>query len=165
MAVSRCWCNADFMDAMQRCRAEQRAGEGTCISACSPRLLTFADLSLNLCGAGFAVKKHCLGWAVGIQIINQTLIILLTKPSTARLDNTNVKKEISMNHVLYLKSRMNHTVGTKSYTISVCVLRHNTARSSAGAEPGSATGPQRHFPALKSPTCVIYSEHPERDSR
>lgn len=155
------------MATAQRRRAEQTGALANvaCISACSPCLLTFANLSLNLLTAGFAVKKHRPGWAVGIQIINQTLIILLTKPSTARLDNTNVKKEMSMNHVQYLKSRMNHAVGTKSYTISICVSRHNRARSSAGAGPHNATGIKRCFPRFKTPTCLVYSEQLKSNSR
>lgn len=116
-------------------RAERTgyAGKCGCVSACSPRLLTFENVFLNLCGAGFAVKKHCLGWAVGIQTINQTLIILPTKPSTARLDNTNVKKEMRMNHVQHLKSRMHRAVGAKSNAVCIWVLRQSRARPSSGA--------------------------------
>lgn len=100
---------------------------------CSSHLLTFESVFLNLWGAELAVKKHCLGWAVGIQTINQTLIIPPTKPSTARLDNTNVKKEMRMNHVQHLKSRMHRAVGTKSNAVCIWVLRHSRARPSDGA--------------------------------
>lgn len=126
------------------------AGECGCVSACSPHLLTFENVFLNPCGAGFAVRKHCLGWAVGIQIINQTLIILPTKPSTARLDNTNVEKEMGMNHVQYLKPRMHCAVRTKPNTVFMWVLRHSRARPSAGAGKCSVDASKDALPTVRS---------------